>query len=219
MALLRQHVASKTAPATVNTSSQTPHPPQALPSIQRPPPNSYTQVNGYNSYAAPINTASSSSQANDSYLPNNPVAQVCVPAVYSDPQHTYHPPYTRNTSTYDSSSYPSNDGLPATAAAANAYLNGYPPQPAPLNPTFQPNIPNPNYNHYHSPGSPTSWRNWAGSMASNLEPGADYMNSASALLQLGGRSEGPVSQDFAVANSTGQGWPLMLFDSNTGNAP
>jgi hypothetical protein len=76
----------------------------------------------------------------------------------------------------------------------------------------------PTFNNYHSPGSPTSWRNWAGNMASNLEPGADYINSASALMQLGGRSEGQPPQEMQqqpgmqpVAGNGGQMWPFMHF--------
>ena len=57
-------------------------------------------------------------------------------------------------------------------------------------------------------------------MALNLEPGAEYMNSASALMQLGGRSEGPGPGPgpiaFAVDGNTGQAWPLMLFDNGAG---
>lgn len=134
------------------------------------------------------------------------------PQVYSN-----HAQYDYN-ATFESSpiTYPS--ALPATAAAVNAYMSAYP------NPTAQSFPQNPAYANYHSPGSPTSWRTWAGNMASNLEPGPEYINSASALMQLGGRGDESVAaqnlhssvdlqQGSALTGTTGQMWPYNVFNS------
>ena len=60
-------------------------------------------------------------------------------------------------------------------------------------------------------------------MASSFEPGAEYMNSASALMQLGGRSEANGGQDLqtgasmeqvaSIPRTTGgaQMWPYLSF--------
>ena len=59
-------------------------------------------------------------------------------------------------------------------------------------------------------------------MASNLEPGPEYMNSASALMQLGGRGEDHVAQSMhssvdmqhgnSLSGATAQ-WPYSVFNS------
>lgn len=60
-------------------------------------------------------------------------------------------------------------------------------------------------------------------MASNLEPGPEYINSASALMQLGGRGEESAAQSIhsgihiqhgnALDGATAQVWPLNTFNS------
>lgn len=60
-------------------------------------------------------------------------------------------------------------------------------------------------------------------MASNLEPGPEYMSSASALMQLGGRGEENVAQSIqsgvdiqhanALDGATVQMWPFNTFNS------
>ena len=59
-------------------------------------------------------------------------------------------------------------------------------------------------------------------MASNLEPGPDYINSASALMQLGGRGEENVAQSIQTAvdlqhgsalNGATAQWPFSVFNS------
>ncbi len=214
--LLTQHLELKSVPNTTTSANHNIPQPHGLPSTQQPHSIIYAQANGYNSYGASVNDASSNDQSTASYLPADTIVQPRIPNSYPGPQNAYHTPYASSAPTYVASSYASNDALPATAAAANTFLNHYPQQPPPLSSAYPPNITNTTYSQYHCPGSPTSWRNWAGSMASNLEPGAEYMNSASALIQLGGRSEGPISQNFTVDSSTGQAWPLMLFDGGTG---
>ena len=225
--LLSNHLAPKTAPSINTPRTQKPPQPRKLPVIQQSQPSTdtYPPGNSYSPYVAPAAPAASAApvastgshvDARNDYLQNPMAAQS---QTYPDPQYTYHTPYT--SSPYAPSSCASSDVLPATAAAANAYLHHYPHQPTPLHPTYPSdmnNIANNTYNQYHSPGSPTSWRNWAGSIASNLEPGAEYMNSASALMQLG-RSEAQVSQEFTVDSTTGQVWPLMLFGAGAGSGP
>ena len=60
-------------------------------------------------------------------------------------------------------------------------------------------------------------------MASNLEPGPEYIDSASALMQLGGRGDESVAQNLhssvdlqqgsALTGTTGQTWPYNVFNS------
>ncbi len=60
-------------------------------------------------------------------------------------------------------------------------------------------------------------------MASNLEPGPEYINSASALMQLGGRGEENAAQSMhsgadmqhgnALNGATAQMWPFNTFNS------
>lgn len=65
------------------------------------------------------------------------------------------------------------------------------------------------------------WRNWAGNMAGNMPTSTsqhEYMNSASALMQLGSDHTGargvPAATNLQVGASlnTAQSWPLMIFD-------
>ena len=74
---------------------------------------------------------------------------------------------------------------------------------------------------YHAPGSPTSWRNFAGNMVPSLESvSGDYMSSASALMQLGsGQRETvgtPEMNHGDINGDTGQMWPTMVFDRGAG---
>ena len=60
-------------------------------------------------------------------------------------------------------------------------------------------------------------------MASNLEPGPEYINSASALMQLGGRGDESVAQNIhsgvdmqrgsALNGATAEMWPFNVFNS------
>lgn len=222
--VLAQYLASKTVPSGPSPSRQSTQPSQDLPSAQTPIPNGYNHFNKYRSYTTPTETAGNHNHTGSSYLPHNPTmpppAHPSRPqTAYTEPQYTYQTPYTNISSTYVSTSHNTTGALPATAAAATAYLNNYSPQPPQLNPDYPSSSTATNYNTYHSPGSPTSWRNWAGDMASDLEPGAEYMNSASALMQLGGRSEGSVAQDLqpgGIDRATGHMWPFMVYDGVTG---
>ena len=214
--LLAQHLVSKTVPRNPIPTGRDPPQARSQTMVQQPACDPYKQENDYNSYAASANSAGSRDHTGSSYLPPNPDVQAQSSSTYPDPHYIYHNPYTTGDSPYVAPSLPSSDALPATAAAANAYLNDYQQQPATFTPAYPPNVTKPQFNQYHSSGSPTSWRNWAGNMASTLEPGAEDMNSASALMQLGGRNEASVSQEFTVDNGPGQGWPLMCFNNGPG---
>ena len=150
------------------------------------------------------------SQRNVYLAPHNLNETIHPPQVY--PHHTQ---YGYNAS-FDNSPPAYSSALPATAAAATAYMSAYPDQTAQTYPH------NPTYADFHRPGSPTSWRSWAGNMASNLEPGPEYINSASALMQLGGRGEGNAGQGIhagvdmqqgnALNGATAQMWPFNVFN-------
>lgn len=176
------------------------------------------QPNVYETYTTPHGVVNSQTHANT--LRNLYVAAPNATETIRPPQvFPNHAAYNYNT-TYESSpsTYPS--ALPATAAAANAYMNAYPNQAA----QHTQNLPHTNtYANFHSPGSPSSWRTWAGDMASNLEPGPEYINSASALMQLGGRGEGNAAPTIhsgvdmqhgnTLDEATAQMWPFSAFNS------
>ena len=221
VSLLSQHLASKN-PLPLSLNKQNPVPPRDLPSNPASAQDAYQHHNSYGSYPPPGDAPDGQGHANTSHNVYLPPPKSNLPsqpssAYQNTPQYPYHPPYANSTSSYESPTYATTDGLAGTAAAANAYLNNYPPPPQPSNQHFM-TANQPTFNNYHSPGSPTSWRNWAGNMASNLEPGADYINSASALMQLGGRSEGQPPQEMSqqpgmqpMAGAGGQMWPFMNF--------
>ena len=181
----------------------------------------YDRPNGYESYVATGDNISDRNQPNNTHLSSNTDVSACASSTYPDPRYPYQTPYATNTPAFTTTSYTSNDGLPATAAAADAYLNNYPSQSAALSSHYSSSLATTGngYAQYHSPGSPTSWRNWAGNMAHNLEPNTEYMTSASALIQLGGRTEGAAAQDFTVEGSAAQGWPFMIFDGGSASGP
>ena len=106
----------------------------------------------------------------------------------------------------------------ATAAAATAYLYANP--SSSTNTVYQAAMP-----ANFGAGPQLSWRNWAGSMAGNMPSNPspqEYINSASALMQLGSAQSGANSIPAATSLQTGasldsaQGWPLMIFDSSSG---
>lgn len=110
------------------------------------------------------------------------------------------------------------DNPRALATAATTYLFSNPPS---ITSSFQPPVP------AGSAGS-TSWRHFAGNMVSSLEP-PEYV--ANALMQLGGHAEQEAGHNSSLNVSTtvpahgvsglessgglttGQPWPLMIFES------
>ncbi|KAK4695136.1 hypothetical protein P7C71_g2558, partial [Lecanoromycetidae sp. Uapishka_2] len=201
------------------SNQQSDPPTQPLPSGHTSAPHQYHPNPEFRAYAPPSDGTNAQIQTDNPpnvYPPQPTVAPPHPPLAYQNaPQYPYHMPYPTTNSTYPPS-FPSVEALPATAAAANAYLNNFAP---PTNQAYNA----PPYTNFHAPGSPTSWRNWAGNMASNLEPGvepeAEYMSSASALMQLGGRSEGSNGQNLQTgvemgqtgANTGAQTWPFLQW--------
>lgn len=177
-----------------------------------------SQPNVYETYSTPNGLVNSHTHANtprNMYLaaPNNN-EPIRTPQTFSShAQYNFNAAYGSSSPTYPSA-------LPATAAAANAYMSAYPNQAAQHTRDFPHN---PTYGNFHSPGSSDSWRDWAGVMASNLEPAPEHINSASALMQLGGRGEDNAAQtihsgvDMQYGNTlnraTAQVWPFNTFNS------
>ncbi len=98
---------------------------------------------------------------------------------------------------------------------APAYLYSSPPQ-VPFPQQTQP--------HRHDlfpAGIQAQWRHWAGSMSSNLEP-QEYLNSANALMQLGGHGDLSAAAAAAVASNDATdaaGLPMDSGAGMTGSAP
>lgn len=138
------------------------------------------------------------------------------------PQYPYQGPYSSNPTTYEQQSYAPTNTLPATAAAANAYMSNYQ-QPHGFSPTYTSNPTFAADTTYYSPGSSSSWRQFTGDITSNIDPGTDYLSSASALMQLG-RSEGssqepmPLGMDLRQGSNMSEGfqqnWPFLLYENN-----
>lgn len=132
--------------------------------------------------------------------------------------------YASTSDHYGLTAYTPGEHLPsnsqeATAAAANAYLyNSSPPAPS----SYEAGI-----GIGYNTGRVSSWREWAGHMAAhtglllNQPQQPEHLSSATALMQLGGRSgqgddvNAQAAADLgAMAGATGHHWPLMIFDDS-----
>ncbi|KAL8675188.1 MAG: hypothetical protein Q9168_000441 [Polycauliona sp. 1 TL-2023] len=220
--LLSRHLASKTASSALATSDKniTPeplsepiHPPlvanggfrSPLPySTKSPQPSVHTVNNHRRRSYVPGDDASNHphrqetfspytypeppSQQTPSYL-SNPAAlpypippqehhapQQVPPQQQQQQQHHPHPPH-----------HPPPSAPPPSYTYPNPHTIPFPQQAQP-----QPN-------DLFPAGIQAQWRHWAGSMVSNLEPQQEYLNSANALMQLGGHA------DPAAAAVTGNG--------------
>ncbi len=152
-------------------------------------------------------------------------------------QYSYPEPSTTNLSTYPSN-HPAFNSNPYPAVAAEALSSATQPTPqqaaaAAANAFMYSNAqPTATYITANGPYSGSqSWRQWTGAVAGNLEP-QEYLNSASALMQLGGRDQSaggaPVAdmtgggmaeiETNAMTAATGQPWPLMIFDIGQGGS-
>lgn len=231
--LLSQSLVSKTVP-----TARTPSPGPPIPQTIQPNQGVFHPGTWQNPTTAQKSDPPSLVELNQSAHFLNPETIVATSTPYSDPSdysypepnstsYSHHPnsgtyatsasfttnptsaPYTPNPPSFSQSTY-SNTNPQQTAAAATAYLySNAPPYPI-----------------YAGVGSPSSWRHWAGNVASNMEP-QEYLSSASALMQLGRRGEAqsgtgpgvPVTDGIvgdAVVGSVGQPWPLMIFDAGQG---
>lgn len=133
-------------------------------------------------------------------------------------QYSYSAPYVPHDS-YSSVSYARMSNLPGPLSSASSYPNSYadPHQNAPCAP------PSAYPFAYHTGGSPSSWRDFTGSMALNQDSNTDYMSSTAMLMQLGSREEpggtqelqrGVELQQNSVGETAAQTWPQMIFDPN-----
>ena len=229
LSLLSQHLVSKNA----HNLAMNNRAPQSRPTasiVQTSAPAVYSQSGAYQSYEQPSYSLSNNNQSQLSgqaaaYIPPPSVTTHTTSVTYQNPPpYPYQPPYTSNPQTFDQQSYAQPNTLPATAAAANAYMSSYQqPQQAPT--SYQSNHTFQNTANFQGPESPSSWRQFAGNMTSNIDPGPDYMSSASALMQRG-RSEGPPPQDLQLELDLQQGdnmnggpqqaWPFLLFENGQG---
>ncbi len=230
--MISQHLASKTASTALSTTEHETSPRVSPNHALVPNPDTYSHQNAYASYTETSNGATTNNNLDGNHTgntypsSNDPGMTNHSSDTYNTQQYSYPEPtssglapYVSNPNSFDTSTYPASvltsashqhtTPQQATAAAANAYLYS--------------NTPTTNDNSYaaanlYSTGSQSSWRQWAGNVASNLEP-QEYINSASALMQLGGRSDQgaighvPTANMPQTMNTTGQPWPLMIFDT------
>ena len=227
--LLSQHLTTKYAQSPPITS-KAPVPGSIIPTAQRSAQIVHNQAAAYASYESSNNNLTSCAQQHSNgqvtTLMQSPSVTTHTTSVtyHTPPQFPYQPQYTRTPTTFEQQPFAQTDTLPATAAAANAYMSNYQqPQEAPT--AYPPNSGFAAATTYHSPGSPSSWRQFAGDITSNIDPGTEYMSSASALMQLG-RNEGPPQQQMQMgidaqqrSNMNGgpqQSWPFILFDNGPG---
>ncbi len=241
--MLTRHLASKTASSALSSTNHTGSPGGSPQQGSAPNAEGYSETQNYsNPYPDPshgVNGGLNHAARNGAYLsPDDPSINGHAIAPYpAATQYSYPEPSTTNLSTYPSnrpafnpnpypavaaealSSAPQTTPQQAAAAAANAFMysNAHP------NPTYIPT------NNVF--GGSQSWRQWTGTVAGNLEP-QEYLNSASALMQLGGRDQnaggapvadmtggGMSSADAnAMSGGSGQPWPLMIFDIGQGGS-
>ena len=145
------------------------------------------------------------------YAPTAPYSYLGPSSSYSSTQNAYAPTAFVGTEAATSASQQ------ATAAAATAYLYS---RPSSTTPVYQAAMP-----ASLVAGPQMSWRTWAGSMAGNMPANTspeEYLNSASALMQLGNApgtaTSAPATTNLQVEHSldAAQPWPLMIFDGSTG---
>ena len=189
---LSQYLISKNvAPGGIQPPSQSRHAHMPAAPVQHSAPMTFQQPGFYPSFSTPENAPSSNGQPQVNgqaapYMP--PPGSLSI--AYQDPsQFAYANQYSASPTSYEPRTFNQSSNLPpSTSAAATAYMGSYSQAQAPysvLN-TFSNN---PAYQQ-HGAGSPSSWRDFTGSITGNIDPStADYMSSASALMQLGRSDE------------------------------
>ncbi len=231
--MISQHLAPKTASSALSDTERDTSPHISSNHALAPKSDTYGHQNAYASYTDASNSATSANNNLDGSNTRNTYTSSNDPVMTNHPSDSYNThqysypeptssglaPYVSNPNSFDTSAYPASvltsasqqhtTPQQATAAAANAFLYS--------------NNPATNDNNYaaanlYGTGSQSSWRQWAGNVASNLEP-QEYISSASALMQLGGRSDQGANGNVPAANlpqtmnNVGQPWPLMIFDA------
>ncbi len=185
----------------------------------------YKQPGNYVHYGAqPGNAGQSLFQpSNEPEITAQAAIQYTSPTQYSFPGSAAS--YSSNGGPYAPTAYTSGEPLSlgsqqATAAAANSYL--YTNLSPSANSNYQPGVA-----MGYTAGPGPSWREWAGHMAAragnmpgNREP-QEYLNSATALMQLGGRNgQGgdTTMQATTELNNMSEGvaqqWPMLVFDGS-----
>lgn len=245
LSLLTRHLASKTASSALSSANQSDSPGASPQQGPAPNPEGYRDANNYsNSFSDAthvVNGNLTNGSGGGAYLsPDDPSINGHTTAPYpTATQYSYPEPSATNLSTYTSnhaafnsnpypavaaealSAAPQTTPQQAAAAAANAFMYSQP-------------QPNATYLGGTAGAGPfagsQSWRQWTGVIAGNAEP-QEYLNSASALMQLGGRDQGangaPVAdmtgainaaEATAISAASGQPWPLMIFDIGQGGS-
>jgi len=194
--------------------------------------------NPYPDHSHAVNGGLNNGSRGGTYLsPDDPSMNGHATAPYPTATHYSYP----EPSATNLSSYPSNhtafDSNPYPAVAAEALSSA--PQSTPQQAAAAANAfmysnanANPTYIAGTNPfGGSQSWRQWTGTIAGSVEP-QEYLNSASALMQLGGRDQsaggapvadmtgGGMSNADAngMSGGSGQPWPLMIFDIGQGGS-
>ncbi|KAL8808212.1 MAG: hypothetical protein Q9182_000276 [Xanthomendoza sp. 2 TL-2023] len=234
LSLLSRHLASKTASSALATTDQklTPeplpphiHPPQVIHErFQSPLPYSTKSTSSMH----PLNN-----NRRPSYVPEDDLnihshaSQTFSPYTYPEPPpqqaHNYLPnpasiPYVIPSQQHPASQQQSQPAQPPT------YLYSDPTQLPYHQQQQQQQQQQSQHQDVFPAGIQAQWRHWAGSMASNLEP-QEYLNSANALMQLGGHGDlpagngneapGGVPMESATAGMNGEtsglSWPDGFF--------
>ncbi|KAI4132088.1 MAG: hypothetical protein LQ347_002709 [Umbilicaria vellea] len=246
LGLLASLVASKTASSALSTANQTASP-GGSPIQGNQLNQDYGNPNSYSSYPDPSTSANghlADNLRNNNYMaPDDPSMTGHASHPYPNaPQYSYPEPNATTLSSYHTGPTPF-DSTPYPAVAAEALSSAQHPQTTPqqaaavaANAFLYSNAPQHQSPAYASGGS-HQWRQWAGTMAGiQVEP-QEYLNSASALMQLGGRNDqnagangAPVADMTgaqlaaaaadanAMSGGAGQPWPLMIFDIGQGGS-
>ena len=229
---LEQHLSSKAASSALSSSDRNIMASVPLNGVQSVQHEAYQKPSNYVHHGEQLSNAGSASGGNAGSLfqtsdGSNVTAQAAIqftsPTQYPFPGSATS--YGSNTGAYAPTAYTPSEPLSsgsqqATAAAANSYL--YSNAPPSANPHYQPGVA-----IGYTAGPVSSWREWAGHMAaqagsmpSHPEP-QEYLSSATALMQLGGRNgQGGDANPQAATDVTGmsdgatQQWPLMIFDGS-----
>ncbi|KAL8825597.1 MAG: hypothetical protein Q9191_004317 [Dirinaria sp. TL-2023a] len=168
------------------------------------PQNAYQSAEGSNTVTQPAMQ----------YTPSTPYPFLGSASSYASTSDTYVP-----TAYTPGQPLPSNSQQ-ATPAAANAYLCN---SSSPSHSSYDAGI-----SMGYNTGPGLSWREWAGHMAAYTghllnqpQQHPEYLNSATGLMQLGGRNDqgddvnAPAAADLGAMNgSTAHHWPMMIFDDS-----
>ena len=222
---LEQHLASKAASSADSSSDINTFGSVPSNDVQPVQHGAYKQPGNYVHYGAqPGNAGQNLFQpSNGSDITAQAAIQYTSPTQYSFPVSAAS--YSSNSGPYAPTAYTPSEPLSsgsqqATAAAANSYL--YSSLSPSANTNYQPGLA-----MGYTAGPGPSWREWAGHMAaragnmpSNPEP-QEYLNSATALMQLGGRNGqgGDTTMQATiernnVSEGVAQQWPMVVFDDS-----